>query len=241
MNDTANPLASLPLRHIAIIMDGNARWAKQRQLPLEEGHKRGGLVAWKIAEAVYEAQVRYLTLFAFSEENWRRGTREVKPIMNMASQLMEEHREAILEKGLKFRLLGKTQGLPEKLAAQFFELERLTEGAKKGQLNLAFNYSSREEIAQAARACAEAVAKGTLDVSAIAYESFSNYLYTRETPDPDLVIRTSGEMRLSNFLLCQSAYSELYFVEKFWPDFTREDLAHAMEAFRKRRRRFGKR
>jgi undecaprenyl diphosphate synthase len=233
------PQPPAPPVHVAIIMDGNGRWAKARGMPRLVGHKRG---VESVRDAVKSAQllgVRYLTLYGFSSENWRRPEAEVKDLMGLLrlylrSEIAELHRE-----GVRLRIIGQRTRLSDDIRALIDNGERLTAGNHTLTLTIALSYGGRDEIAYAAKCIAEAVKAGTLDPSDIDEETFSRHLFTGDMPDPDLLIRTSGEKRISNFLLWQCAYAELVFIDKHWPDFSRDDLESAIREYHGRERRFG--
>ena len=233
------PQPPAPPVHVAIIMDGNGRWAKARGMPRLVGHKRG---VESVRDAVKSAQalgVRYLTLYGFSSENWRRPEAEVKDLMGLLrlylrSEIAELHRE-----GVRLRIIGQRSRLSDDIRALIDNGERLTEGNHTLTLTIALSYGGRDEIAYAAKRIAEAVRAGTLDPEEVDEETFSRHLFTSDMPDPDLLIRTSGEKRISNFLLWQCAYAELVFIDKHWPDFSRDDLESAIREYHGRERRFG--
>jgi len=213
--------------HIAIIMDGNRRWAKANGLSSSSGHKRGYENFKKIAEACYEAGVKILTAYAFSTENWKRSKTEVSFLMSLFENILKNEINFFKDKKIKFNAIGQTERLPNKLQKLIFKATNETKNNKGGILNLAVSYGGRAEIL-------DAVKKSTKEK-----KSFEDCLYTAGQPDPDLLIRTGGEMRLSGFLPWQSVYSELYFSEKMWPDFSENDLKNAIKEFQKRKRRFG--
>jgi undecaprenyl diphosphate synthase len=233
------PQPPAPPVHVAIIMDGNGRWAKARGMPRLVGHKRG---VESVRDAVKSAQalgVRYLTLYGFSSENWRRPEAEVKDLMGLLrlylrSEIAELHRE-----GVRLRIIGQRSRLSDDIRALIDNGERLTEGNHTLTLTIALSYGGRDEIAYAAKRIAEAVRAGTLDPDEVDEETFARHLFTSDMPDPDLLIRTSGEKRISNFLLWQCAYAELVFIDKHWPDFSRDDLESAIREYHGRERRFG--
>ena len=225
--------------HIAIIMDGNGRWAKSRFLPRAAGHKAG---VEAIREVIKESQrlgVKHLTLYAFSTENWKRPEEEVGALMGLFKQYLKDALEDLLNDDIKIRFLGDTSMFSadlQELIAETIETGKTRTGMV---LNLAMNYGSRAEITRAAQNLAEQVKNGALQPSEITEQMLSDHMYTYGEPDPDLIIRPSGEYRLSNFLLWQSAYSELIFMDVLWPDFTTEDLEHCLDEYAKRNRRFG--
>jgi undecaprenyl diphosphate synthase len=226
-------------RHVAIIMDGNGRWATRRGLSRLVGHKRGVEAVRRIVEASPDLGVEYLTIFAFSTENWKRSEEEVGGLMHLFRLYIRKEAAELDRQGVRVRFIGDREALDPELRKLMNGLEART--AENGRLNLtvALNYGGRDEIAAAARRLAEAAARGEIDPAEIDEDRFAGFLYTDGLPDPDLVIRTSGEMRVSNFLTWQSAYSEYVFVDECWPDFTPEVFAHALGAFGARECRFG--
>jgi len=225
--------------HIAIIMDGNGRWAAQRNLPRLAGHRAGVDAVRKGIEGCARLRVPYLTLFAFSTENWNRPKDEVSGLMVLLDQYLKRELRTLMKNDVRLNTIGHVEELPHNVQRTLSEV--VAESAKNEglTLTLALSYSGRDDILQAVRRVAEAAGKGELAPESINADTFSSFLYTRNIPDPDLLIRTSGEQRISNFLLWQVAYAELYLTEKLWPDFTFEDLVKAIEAFRTRERRFG--
>ncbi len=227
-------------RHIAIIMDGNGRWAEKRGHNRVFGHAKGVERAREITRECARLGVEALTLYTFSTENWQRPASEVNFLMKLLSRYMTHEMKQIVNNNLRFRAIGNIDMLPANIQAELRSLEASTAGNSGMFLNIALSYGSRQEITLAARRIAESVAKGELSLADINEESISSRLYTFESPDPDLLIRTGGDQRISNFLLWQAAYSELYFTEKGWPDFGVEDLQQAIAAYAARERRFGK-
>ena len=225
--------------HIAIIMDGNGRWAQKRLLNRIQGHRKGIDVARDTVEFCRETGIRYLTLYAFSRENWNRPVLEVKALMKLLEIYLKDELPSLLKNNIRFRAIGNIRELPKGVRRVVEETERATGGNDGMVLQLALSYSGREELVGAAKALAEEVANGTLKCDEISEETFAGRLYTAGIPDPDLLIRTSGEMRVSNFLLWQLAYTEIYVTDVLWPDFTREDMIEALVNFQKRERRFG--
>jgi undecaprenyl diphosphate synthase len=221
--------------HVAIIMDGNARWAGQRHLSRLEGHRIGTENVRRVVETFAKYKVKYLTLYAFSTENWRRSKTEVRGLMQILSRVIKSETKALHEKGVKLRHLGRLNKLPEKLQKQIREAIDLTENNTRMTLSIAFDYGSQAEIVDAVKSI---VAEG-LPAAVVDEDLLSRRLYSDGLPDPDLIIRTGGEMRLSNFLLWQSAYSELYFTPVPWPEFDEEEVRKALLAYSKRERRFG--
>jgi len=229
---------SLPA-HVAIIMDGNGRWARSRGLPREEGHRQGVENVRRIMAKARELEVKYLTLFAFSVENWHRPKSEVGALMRLLESFLKARARELMEKGIRLRVLGRLEEMPPRIARLVEKVVADTASFDQWHLSLALNYGSRTELIDAVKACAEAVRMGTEDPDTLTFDSFRKYLYTSDLPDPDMVIRTSGEHRVSNFLLLQSAYAEYYFAEDYWPDFGPEAFETALRAYSRRERRFG--
>lgn len=225
--------------HVAIIMDGNGRWAKARGLPRLAGHRAGVEALRRTVRAAPELGIRWLTVYAFSSENWSRPTSEVNDLMGLLKLFIRRDLADLHHAGVRVRVIGDRQTLQLDIRALLEEAEMLTAGNTKFNLVVAFNYGSRDEIVRAVRTLAAAAASGEIEPAAITAETMSAALDTSDVPDPDLVIRTSGEIRLSNFLLWQAAYSELVFLPCYWPDFSREHLAEALAQFAARERRFG--
>jgi undecaprenyl diphosphate synthase len=230
--------ANVP-EHVAIIMDGNGRWAKQRGLPRIEGHRRGVEAVRTVTYAARDLGVRMLTLYAFSIENWKRPQDEVGALMGLLEFYLRKELKTFVRDRVRFRAIGRTQELPEGIRALLAETIEETSGFDDYTLVLALNYGARTEVADAARAYAAAVAAGTDDLPGCTWERFSRYLGTAGMPDPDLVIRTSGETRISNFLLLQAAYAEFVFTPVLWPDFAKPDLESAIADYARRERRYG--
>ncbi|CCH47246.1 isoprenyl transferase [Pseudodesulfovibrio piezophilus] len=222
--------------HIAIIMDGNGRWAKQRGLPRTEGHKAGTETARTVVSRCHELGIKHLTLYTFSKENWSRPKAEVKTLFELLTAFLKREEKSLKEQGVKLNVLGDINDMPMTVRQVLKHVMRQTQECSTMTLNLALNYSGRDEILRATRALLE---KG-LESSEITEEIFSNELWTAGQPDPDLIIRTSGELRLSNYLLFQCAYSELYFTDIYWPDFSSDELDKALVELGHRQRRFGK-
>ena len=226
-------------RHVAIIMDGNGRWAAARGLPRGEGHRRGVEALRRAVRAAGELGIRYLTIFSFSSENWSRPVAEVKELMGLLRRFVRNDLADLHQNNVRVRVIGDRNGLSPDIGPLLIEAEELTRNNNGLNLIVAFNYGARQEIARAARRIGEAVARGELKTDDIDVDRFSSFLDAPDVPDPDLIIRTSGEQRLSNFLLWQAAYSELVFVPGFWPDFDRATLEAVITEFRRRERRFG--
>ena len=226
-------------RHVAIIMDGNGRWARNRRLPRQAGHVNGIAAVRYVVEAANDIGLSYLTLYAFSTENWRRPPTEVAHLMGLFRHYFRQDIERLRADNVRVRIVGAREGLEGDIAAMIGEAENLTRSNTGLNLTFAFNYGGREELAAAARALARDVKSGKRDPESVTPESFAAYLQTAGLPDPDLVIRTSGERRVSNFLLWQAAYAEYVFTETLWPDFCRHDLLEALAEYAQRERRFG--
>ncbi len=226
--------------HIAIIMDGNGRWARKRGLPRFEGHRRGINNVKKIAEYAQKLGVKVLTLFCFSTENWNRPPKEVDFLMNHLDNFLEREIDNLKKNGVRLKVIGERYMLPQRLQDKIKRSEELTSGNKDFVLNLAISYGSQQEIVNAAKMLCRDVLEGRLSLEDVSLGVFSHYLYTADLPSPDLLIRTSGELRISNFLLWQISYTELYFTKVCWPDFGRLQLKKAIEEYSRRERRFGK-
>ena len=226
--------------HIGIIMDGNGRWAKQRGLPRSEGHKAGAKVFKQICDYAGEIGVQSITFYAFSTENWKRPPEEVSSLMDLFREYMheaEDRKAENLQKGMRMHFIGHREGIPEDLLNLFDTSEEESRGAEKYDVNIAINYGGRLEIVDAVKQLGEKIKAGELDPADITEDDISSHLYTAGQSDPDLIIRPSGEYRLSNFLTWQSAYSELWFSDILWPDFTPADLDKAIDDYNKRNRR----
>jgi undecaprenyl diphosphate synthase len=226
-------------RHIAIIMDGNGRWAGARGLPRTAGHRQGVEALRRTVRAASEIGIEYLTIFSFSAENWSRPKSEVSFLFDLMRRFVRQDVAELRSAGVRISIIGEREGLEPDIISLIEQTEAMTSGNTGLNLVVAFNYGSRQEIAAATRAIARAVAAGELDPNAITPELLGSYLHTRGIPEPDLLIRTSGEQRLSNYLLWQCAYTEFVFVEEHWPDFTRETLERAISEYHTRERRFG--
>jgi len=226
-------------RHVAIIMDGNGRWAERRGQPRLFGHHAGAKRVREVVEACPDLGVDYLTIFAFSTENWKRTQREVAGLMSLFRSYIKKEARALREHNVRVRFIGDRPGLDEKLRNLMDELEEYTAHCTGTNLTIAINYGGRDEVARATKRLACDVAQGKLDPQKIDEETLPRYLDTCVLPDPDLVIRTSGEARISNFLLWQSAYAEYEFIETLWPDFTNEIFAQVVRSYAGRERRYG--
>ena len=227
------------VRHVALIMDGNGRWAQSRGLPRNEGHRRGVDNVRRILEGAADLNLDYLTLYAFSCENWKRPKEEVDALMGLLERFLTQQAKTLHKHQIRLRTIGRIEELPPRVTQLLTTTCAETAHYTRWTLVIALNYGSRSEVVDAVRAWHEAVREGREFPEDLDWERFSHYLQTRDIPDPDLIIRTSGETRVSNFLLLQGAYAELYFSPKLWPDFGPGDLAEAMAWYRTRERRFG--
>jgi len=228
-----------PLRHVAVIMDGNGRWAKERGLPRLAGHRSGADAAVRAVDACPEFGIEFLTLYAFSTENWRRPRAEVEGLMKMLEQFLRTKGPEFDKRNVRLQTIGRTDDLPRSCRAQLDKLIARTSGNTGLRLILALSYSGRSEIADAARRIAVRALAGEIQPDQIDEDAVAAHLYTVGLPDPDLLIRTSGELRISNFLLWQLSYTEIHVTPVLWPDFSREHLATAVQDYRQRHRRFG--
>ncbi len=224
--------------HVAIIMDGNGRWAKTKGLPRTAGHVEGVATVKKITEEATRLGVKYLTLYTFSTENWNRPMEEIEALMNLVLTNLEE--EIFMKNNVRFRMIGEMERLPQSVQKRLNECIERTSANTGMTMIVALSYSSRWEIARAVRAIAGKVMKGSLNIENITEETVSKHLTTDFMPDPDLLIRTGGELRISNYLLWQCAYSEFYFTDRFWPDFDEEAFREAIAEYQQRQRRYGK-
>jgi undecaprenyl diphosphate synthase len=237
--DAAAAIATVP-RHVAIIMDGNRRWAARNGLPAIEGHRRGVLSLRRVVTAAAKAGIDVLTVYAFSEENWGRSPSEVGALMDLGAAFARREAEAFVREGVRVRVIGRRDRLPRSLHEALAMLEARTAGAGGMTLNLAVDYGARTELCTAVRTLAAEVAAGRLDPESIDEETIAGSLSTAGLPDPDLLIRTGGDLRLSNFLLYQCAYTELWSTTVPWPSFDARAFGGALESFAQRKRRFGK-
>ena len=235
----ANPDSSLGPNHVAIIMDGNGRWATARGLPRVAGHRRGADAVRRVVRGAGELGIPILTLFAFSTENWTRPADEVSDLMGLLRHYLRNELKELHKNGVRLRVIGNREGLAPDIVNDIADAERTTLDNSRIDVNICINYGSRDEILRATRSLARQVAAGKLAADRIDANLFERELLTAGVPDPDLLIRTSGEQRISNFLLWQCAYSELVFVEALWPDFGKDDLAQAIAEYRRRERRYG--
>jgi undecaprenyl diphosphate synthase len=226
-------------RHIAIIMDGNGRWAKKRNFPRTVGHRQGIKTVERIVEAAAKSGIKVLSLYAFSTENWNRPQAEINMLMGALANFLKRNTAKLMKNNIKLLVMGDLDRFSQSLRDLLIDIREKTNSNSGLIVNLALNYGSRFEIARAAKDIAEEVNRGSLDINSIDENKFSQFLYTKDLPDPDLLIRTSGEMRISNFMLWQLSYAELYFSKKFWPDFTPQDFKKAIREYQKRERRFG--
>ncbi len=226
-------------KHIAIIMDGNGRWAQDRGLPRFRGHQKGVERIENVIEEAAELGVGYLTLYAFSKENWVRPKEEVDFLMSLLSRYLDQELPKLKTNEIRFNMIGSLEDLPKEVQGKIQRNMQETQNFKKLVLTLALSYSGRIEITEACRKIAKKVRAGEIDADSIDESTIQDALYTHNLPDPDLLIRTSGELRVSNFLLWQISYAEIYVTQKFWPDFTKEEFRKALEAYQKRKRRFG--
>ena len=228
-------------KHIAIIMDGNRRWAKAKNLDGSLGHKKGAEVLETVAKYCNKIDLEALTVYAFSTENWKRTKEEVGAILLLLNMYLDKFLKTADLENIKLRVIGdRDKNMPEEIKAKMIKMEEKTKNNTGLKFNIAFNYGGRDEIVKATQKIAKLVKDGNLDIEDITEETISNNLYTAGLPDPDLVIRTSGELRTSNFLPWQITYSEFMFLDKYWPDFTTNDIDVAIEEFSKRHRRVGK-
>jgi len=225
--------------HVAIIMDGNGRWAKKRGLPRTEGHREGIGRIKEILKDAGELGIRFLTLFTFSTENWKRPKSEVDMLMRHLDRFLSRNMKELDKNNIRLKIIGRRQPIPDYLWEKLVEAQDLTKENSGLTVNLAFNYGSRQEIIDAARNAAKEILDKKMDIEELTESKFGDFLYTHGMPDPDLLIRTASEMRLSNFLLWQLSYAEFYFCDTYWPDFRKEDLEKAISEYQKRARRFG--
>ena len=226
--------------HIGIIMDGNGRWAKKRGYSRPRGHKEGAKTTRKIIDACQDLGIKYLTLYAFSAENWNRPTFEVKALMELLEFFLGHETKTLVKRRVRLHAIGRIDKLPASAQKALKKAIEATADFDDWHLTLALNYSSRHEVVDAVKAIAQAAIQGKIDPESIDWNTLSKNLYTKDLPDPDLIIRTSGETRISNFLLMQSAYSEFYFTDTYWPDFDKDCLIKALDCYHSRERRYGK-
>ena len=226
-------------QHVAIIMDGNGRWAKARNLPRIEGHRQGAEAVKRTLTAAQKNGIPYITLYAFSVENWNRPAAEVADLMRLLEHFLSTQLKQLITQKIRFRVIGRTHQLSEKLRAKIKDAVEATAQFSEYTLSLALNYAARTELVDALQSMGKKLIDGSLDLADVDYGCIQQHLYTAELPDPDLIIRSSGEYRLSNFLLLQSAYAEIYFTPTLWPDFKEVDFEAALSDFKQRERRFG--
>lgn len=231
-------LEKLP-KHVAIIMDGNGRWAKQRFLPRTLGHTAGVERVRDVVEECIELEIPYLTLYAFSKENWKRPKKEIDVLMKLLSKYLKKETQSLNKNGVKINIMGDIEELPENARIEVEKATKMTKDNEKLVLNLALNYGARQEITQAFKKIYSDLQNETLSIDDIDEDVVNNYLYTNGQPDPDLIIRTSGEQRISNFMLYQAAYSEFDFIEILWPDFDKTEFRKSIIKFQNRTRRYG--
>lgn len=229
---------SLPV-HIAVIMDGNGRWAKKRGLPRSAGHKAGAEKLRNVTEWCGDLGIKYLTVYAFSTENWSRPSDEVSGLMELLIEFLNKYDPEMARQGVRLRVLGEMGSLPDNIRKALDDAAKRSENRDRMQLIIAFNYGGRREIAHAAKVIAAMASRGEIDPDEVDEKLISDHLYLPDIPDPDIIIRPSGELRLSNFLLWESAYSELWFSDVLWPDFSPEHLRRALEDYIHRDRRYG--
>lgn len=225
--------------HVAVIMDGNGRWAHERGLPRRDGHRAGAESVREAVEACKEIGIKFLTLYAFSSENWNRPKSEIKALMELLERFLKKKTPEMHKQGVRLHAIGRLDTLPDSCRRELARAIEETSSNRDLDLVLALSYGSREEIADAAQVLAREAVAGEIDPESIDCEAFAKRLYTAEIPDPDLLIRTSGEFRLSNFLLWQCSYAEIVITRKYWPDFKKADLHEAVEEYARRHRRFG--
>ena len=227
------------VQHVAIIMDGNGRWAKKHDFPRVEGHKKGAETVENLLTYIYKYGVKYLTLYAFSTENWKRSEEEVSALMSLLAFFLEDKRQQMLDNKIRLRVTGRIDGLPKEVADSIYKVMEETARDYEYTLILALNYGGRAEIVDAAKKFVEACLSGKISPDSLDEAAFRQYLYLPDVPDPELMIRTSGELRLSNFLLWELSYSEIFVTDTLWPDFSEEEFRRILENFGKRDRRFG--
>ena len=223
-------------RHIAVIMDGNGRWAKLRNLPREEGHKAGAKSVQEVVETCARLGIEYLTLYAFSKENWKRPKAEISMLWKLLENYLKQEHKVLVKNQLCLKVIGQRDDLPLTVRRELRRVEDLTKDFKRMTIVLALNYGGRAEIVEAVKKLCK---DNSSNIDSLDEKTFANYLSTSDIPDPDLLIRTSGEMRISNFLLWQIAYSEIWITQEYWPDFRKKNLLQALVDFQKRERRFG--
>lgn len=226
-------------KHVAIIMDGNGRWARERGLPRTAGHRRGIARIRGIVSAARELGIKAVTFFAFSTENWERPKKEIDMLMQSLNKFLDKQIAELNKNNVRFKVIGRARPLPEYILEKIKKAEDITRDNTGLIMVLALNYGAKQEIVDAVKKFTNSVLEGKASIDDLDTEEFNQYLYTAGLPEPDLLIRTSGEMRISNFLLWQLSYAELYFPNKYWPDFKRDDFEKAIQEYQKRERRFG--
>ena len=226
-------------KHIAIIMDGNRRWAKKRMLPVKLGHKEGAETLKKIVRYANKIGIEYITVYAFSTENWKREKEEVDSLMSLLETYLDDFAKEADTENIVIKVIGRRKELSDRLLQKIDQTVERTKENTGTVFSIALNYGGRDEIVNAVKCIAEDVKNNNVNIDSINEELLSNYMYTKNMPDPDLMIRTSGELRTSNFLPWQLVYSEFLFLDKYWPDFSEEDIDNAVEVYRKRNRKFG--
>ena len=227
-------------KSIAIIMDGNGRWAKKKGLPKIEGHRKGAKSVQEAIEACIENKISYLTLYAFSSENWQRPSDEVNSLMELLQFYLGRELKQLHKNNVCLKIIGDRNRLPNNIIKQIAKAENLTKDNKSLHLVVALSYGARQEITNAAKRLSEEIKDGNININDVNEDMFSSFLYTKNVPEPDILIRTSGEKRLSNFLLWQMAYTELFFIDVLWPDFKKHHIEEIIQEFNKRERRYGK-
>lgn len=223
-------------RHVAVIMDGNGRWARKRKRPRMEGHRAGAKSVREVVETCARLGIRFLTLYAFSKENWKRPKKEIDMLWKLLKDYLKSEDKVLVEKRFRLKVIGQMDGIPDDVRQELQRVEKLTEDHENLTIVLALNYGGRDEIVDAVK---NILKEKDLDVGSLDERTFSRFLYTNDIPDPDLLIRTSGELRVSNFLLWQIAYSEIWITKVLWPDFRKKQLLQALVDYQKRERRFG--
>lgn len=239
MNLEERVLSGIIPEHIAVIMDGNRRWAKEKNLLTKIGHREGALRVTDLVRNCGDLGVKYLSIYAFSTENWKREKKEIDYLMNLLVEFVIKELNTLHKNDVKITMMGNIEDLPEKTKKEVQRSVELTKNNKKLHLNIALSYGSRDEIIRAVKNIIHDYENNEINIEDINEDSFKKYLFTKDMPDPDLLIRTSGELRLSNFLLYQLAYTEFYFTDKFWPDFKKEELLKAIDDYQHRKRRYG--
>lgn len=240
IEEAKNIIKESNFKHLAIIMDGNRRWAKEKFLPSAVGHQKGVESLKTIVKSCDKLGIKYLTVYAFSTENWNRSKDEVNFLMDLLAKTIKNELDELFENDVKIKFIGDIESLNDKLKEILYSAENKTKNNNGVQLQIAFNYGARDEILHATKKLAKDIQQGLIKIDDINEELFNSKLYTNSIPNPDLLIRTGGEMRISNYLLWQIAYSEIYVTQKYWPDFGEDELIEALQEFKNRNRRFGK-